>query len=261
MPIVLMLSLGFASWLSSAVAMAAAPSIPWTLIATHEHDRGAFTQGLVVDGPTVFESVGLYGRSGLVARDLVSGRVLAARPLPADQFGEGTTVVGSKIIMLTWQNKIGHVFDHRLKPLRSFSYEGEGWGLTHDGTRLIRSDGTARLRFHGLDDYRETGSVVVKDGNTPVRHLNELEYVDGLVFANVWQTDRVAIIDPVSGQVLAWLDLSALSEKVGLVAGRDTDDSVLNGIAVVGPHRLLVTGKFWPAMFEIEVDMRIIEKP
>lgn len=248
-----MLVIGFCAALFSAYANAA-PNIPWTLVSTRPHDRNAFTQGLVVDGTRLIEGVGLYGRSGIVIRDVSSLRVLAAVALPADHFGEGVAVIGERIIQLTWQNGVAHVFDSELQLQRQFRYAGEGWGLTFDGKRLIRSDGTARLRFHDPDGFRELGSVLVTDGETLVDQLNELEFVDGLVYANVWHRDEIAIIDPASGVVRGWLDLSVLSRKAGLVAGPRNPDGVLNGIAVIGPGRLLITGKLWPQMFEIEID-------
>jgi glutamine cyclotransferase len=244
-----------------AVALAApAPTLPWKLVATHPHDPNAFTQGLVVDGNHLIEGTGLYGRSGLVIRDLVSGRQLHRLSLPDDHFGEGVTVVDDRIVQLTWQNGIVHVFDRQLRPLTRVRLSGEGWGLTTDGKRLIRSDGSSRLRFHDAASFVETGTVSVTDDGRAIASLNELEYVGGHVYANVWQTDRIAIIDPASGAVRGWLDLAALSNRFMKRPGWNKSDAVLNGIAVLPNNgRLLVTGKFWPSMFEIEVDIRDLE--
>lgn len=244
------------------VALAApAPTLPWKLVGTRPHDSNAFTQGLVVDGSRLIEGTGLYGRSGLVIRDLNTGRVLYSAQLPADHFGEGVALVGSRIIQLTWQNGIAHVFDNQLRPLTRVRVSGEGWGLTYDGTRLIRSDGSARLRFHDAGTYAETGTVSVSDDGHPVTNLNELEFVDGDIYANVWQQDRIAIIDPATGSVRGWLDLSALSRHFDRLPAWNTADAVLNGIAALpGRDRLLVTGKLWPLMFEIEVDTRTLKR-
>lgn len=239
----------------SVVAASSAPTLSWKLIATRPHDAQAFTQGLVVDGKHLIEGTGLYGRSGIVIRDLASGSVLHSSQLPADQFGEGVAVVGNRIIQLTWQNGIAHVFDDQLHPLTRMRMKGEGWGLTYDGNRLIRSDGSARLRFHDPESFEEIGGVSVTDNGRAVDRLNELEFADGLVYANVWQENRIAIIDPATGDVRGWLDLGELSGRFTRLPGWNTADAVLNGIAVLpGRRRLLITGKLWPLMFEIEVD-------
>ena len=238
---------------------ASTPTLPWKLVATHPHDPSAFTQGLVVDGDQLIEGTGLYGQSQLTVVDFVSRKPLFSTRLPDDQFGEGVTVVGDRIIQLTWMNGVAHVFDRRLQPIARFRLSTQGWGLTSDGNRLIRSDGSSRLRFHDLQTYAETGSVEVTDGGLRIGNLNELEFIDGYVYANVWQTDRIAVIDADSGHVRAWLDLAGLSDRFAKPQNWSDSDSVLNGIASLpASGHLLVTGKLWPAMFELSVDRKAL---
>lgn len=224
----------------------------YTVVRSYPHDPQAFTQGLeYVDG-VLYESTGLNGRSGIRKVQLASGEVLQLQPLDARYFGEGITVWKNRIIQLTWQSGLGFVYDRQtFQQQRTFTYTGEGWGLTHDGTRLIMSDGSASgtLRFLDPETLKQTGTLVVRDGNTPVVHLNELEYVKGQIYANVWQTDRIAMIAPKTGRVTGWVDLR------GLLDPREAArDAVLNGIAydAVG-DRLFVTGKLWPRIFEIRL--------
>ena len=224
----------------------------YTVVRSYPHDRDAFTQGLeFVDG-LLYESTGLNGRSGIRKVKLESGEVLQVQPLDARHFGEGITVWKDRIIQLTWQSEVGFVYDRQtLKQQRTFPYTGEGWGLTHDGTRLIMSDGSATgtIRFFDPETLRQSGTLIVRDGSRPVAHLNELEYVKGQIYANVWQTERIAIIAPKTGRVTGWIDLH------GLLDPRDVaPDAVLNGIAYdAAGDRLLVTGKLWPRIFEIRL--------
>jgi len=233
---------------------AARPSTPiytCRIINAYPHDPQAFTQGLVFDDGILFESTGLLGRSSVRKVDLKTGAVLQIHRLPAQLFGEGITVFGERLIQLTWQAGVGLVYDKRsFRLLEEFRYQGEGWGLTHDGRRLIMSDGTATLRFLHPDTYGEIGRLTVFDGNGPVAGLNELEYVGGEVYANVWPTSRIVRIDPAIGRVLAWLDLETLSRRNAAF----NPDAVLNGIAY-DPRgdRLFVTGKLWPNLYEIKV--------
>lgn len=233
---------------------AARPSTPiytCSIINTYPHDPQAFTQGLVVDDGILYESTGLLGRSSVRKVDLKTGAVLQIHRLPGQLFGEGITIFGERLIQLTWQSAVGLIYDKRsFRLLEEFRYHGEGWGLTHDGTRLIMSDGTATLRFLHPDTYGEVGSLTVFDGNGPVPGLNELEYVRGEVYANVWPTSRIVRIDPATGRILAWLDLETLSRRNAAF----NPDAVLNGIAY-DPRgdRLFVTGKLWPNLYEIKV--------
>jgi glutaminyl-peptide cyclotransferase len=222
----------------------------YRVIDEYPHDPTAFTQGLVLDDGVLFESTGLHGQSSLRRVELETGIVLQRHDLAPEYFGEGITTFGDRIIQLTWRSRTGFVYDREsLAPQREFSYETEGWGLTDDGTRLIMSDGTASLHFLDPFTFSPLSSVPVTWRGAPVDRLNELEYIEGHVFANVWLTDRIAVIDPEDGSVVAWIDLSGLLPPEDR-AGAD----VLNGIAFdAQAGRLLVTGKLWPTLFEIEL--------
>jgi glutaminyl-peptide cyclotransferase len=218
------------------------------------HDRQAFTQGLIFKDGLLWESTGQYGASSLRKVELQTGRVLAKVELAGRYFGEGMTVLGGKVYVLTWQNGKGFVFGEAdMRPLGEFEYEGEGWGLTHDGSSLVMSDGTSRLRFLDPATLRVTRTLDVTDAGRPVQQLNELEYVRGEIFANVWQQDRVARIDPKTGRVAGWIDLAGLLPA----SDRDETTDVLNGIAYdERGDRLFVTGKLWPKLFEITLRPR-----
>jgi glutamine cyclotransferase len=227
-----------------------APVSGYRVVKVYPHDRRAFTQGLqFVDG-VLYEGTGQNGESGIRKVKLETGEVLQHQPLNAKYFGEGITVWRDTIVQLTWQSEIGFVYDKAsFKQIKSFPYAGEGWGITHDGTRLIMSDGSAVLRFLDPSTFKETGRVTVRDGGAPVKHLNELEFIKGEVWANVWQTARLARISPKTGDVTGWVDLAGLLEPREAVG---TD--VLNGIAYdAAGDRLFVTGKWWPKLFEIAV--------
>lgn len=231
-------------------AKAAAPVATYRVVKSYPHDRQAFTQGLQYVGGVLYEGTGQNGQSGIRKVKLETGDVLQQQPLDAKYFGEGITVWGDTLVQLTWQSEVGFVYDVKtFKQTRTFTYAGEGWGLTHDGKRLIMSDGTSALRFLDPASFKETGRIVVHDGATKVDRLNELEVVRGDVLANVWQTERIARISLKTGDVLGWVDLTGLLDARE-AAGAD----VLNGIAydAVG-DRLFVTGKWWPKVFEIKI--------
>nr|WP_189209992.1 MULTISPECIES: glutaminyl-peptide cyclotransferase [Actinokineospora] len=218
------------------------------VVAEIPHDPTAFTQGLeLVDG-VLYEGTGLVGRSELRATDPATGQVRARTALPGDLFGEGITVVGDRIWQLTWQHGVAIERDREsLAELRRVTYPGEGWGLCHDGERLVMSDGSATLTFRDPETFEPVGTVDVHHDGEPVLRLNELECVDGSVYANVWQTDRIVRIDPGTGAVTAVVDMSGLLSPDERAA---TD--VLNGIAhVPGTDEFLVTGKLWPSMFRV----------
>ena len=230
---------------------AAVPVYTYRVVASYPHDEFAFTQGLVFEDGILYEGTGLYGLSSLRRVELETGNISQIRWLPPEYFGEGITVWGDEIIQLTWQSNIGFVYDRDSQALlREFNYPTEGWGITHDGRRLIMSDGTSTLHFLDPETFQEVGRVQVTDDRGPVTRLNELEYVDGEVYANVWKTDRIARIDPETGRVTFWIDLTGLLSTAGETQWAD----VLNGIAYdVENDRLFVTGKLWPRLFEIEL--------
>jgi glutamine cyclotransferase len=205
----------------------------------------------VFDGGFLYESTGLEGQSTLRKTQLETGEVLQRHDLSPDVFGEGITIFGDRIIQLTWKTRLGYVYEKRtFRLLGEFTYPTEGWGITQDGKQLIMSDGTATLYFLNPDTFERTRQVEVHSDDGPVTQLNELEYVQGEIYANVWQTDRIARIAPDTGQVLGWIDLS------GLLSAEDrrTPVDVLNGIAYDAEHdRLFVTGKLWPKLFEIKL--------
>ena len=227
------------------------PVYGYEVVRTFPHDPTAFTQGLVIRDGVLLESTGRAPSSVRRVR-LEDGVVLQKHELAPEYFGEGLTEIDGRLITLTWNNGVGFVWNAAdLKPIARFNYAGEGWGLTHNGARLILSDGSAALRFLDPETFAETGRVAVTLNGRPVRQLNELEWIDGEVWANVWQTHYIVRIDPASGRVVGIIDLSGL-----LPAGtiKDPNDDVLNGIAWDDKHRrLFVTGKNWPSLFEIRL--------
>ena len=240
---------------AAGVSAAPAPVHGFRVVRSYPHDRQAFTQGLeFVDG-VLYESTGLNGKSGIRKVNLETGQVLQIQPLDAAYFGEGITVWKNRIVQLTWQSGLGFVYDRQtLQQQRTFRYTGEGWGLTHDGTRLIMSDGSDAgvLRLLDPETLKQVGTLMVKDAGRPVGRLNELEFVKGEIFANVWQSERIAVISPSTGRVTGWIDLHGLLDPRE-AAGID----VLNGIAYDPKgDRLFVTGKLWPCIFEIQVVRR-----
>ena len=223
----------------------------YRVINSFPHDPEAFTQGLVFDNGTLFEGTGFYGESTLRQVQLETGVVLRSLSLASQYFGEGITIYKDQVMQLTWRSNTGFLYDKdSFQLLQTFSYPTEGWGITHDGVRLIMSDGTSTLYFWDPVTFEEIGRIEVHDQDGPVTQLNELEYVRGEVFANVWHTDRIAIINPHTGRVTGWINLKGLldSEEGAGSAG------VLNGIAYdAESNRLFVTGKRWPKLFEIRL--------
>ncbi|MGC9514261.1 glutaminyl-peptide cyclotransferase [Methanocrinis sp.] len=225
----------------------------YRVVAAYPHDQGAFTQGLAYRDGLLYEGTGLYGRSTLRETRFETGEVTRSRSLPPRLFGEGIALWGDQIFQLTWRSGICLVWDlDDLKIAKTFVYPTEGWGITSDGRNLIMSDGSSELRFLDPETFRVTRTVEVLAEGQPLKRLNELEYVEGFVYANVWETDEIAIISPETGDVVGWIDLSGLlTEEV-----REGAD-VLNGIAYDPKNgRLLVTGKLWSKIFEIEVVAR-----
>lgn len=229
------------------------PPVPHTveIVASFPHDTGAFTQGLLYRDGFLYESTGLNGRSGVRKVELATGKVLRQRAIANEHFGEGLADVDDRLVMLTWQSGVGFVFDlDSFEPRREFRYPGEGWGLTRDGERLVMSDGTPVLRFLDPETLAETGRLTVTWEGQPLRGLNELEMVGDRLYANVWPTHSIVMIDLASGRVSGYADLSALVQRVQARAAVD----VLNGIAWdADGQRLFVTGKLWPELFEIRL--------
>lgn len=230
------------------------PVFTYEVINAWPHQRIAFTQGLVFLDGELLESTGLNGQSSLRRVDLHTGNVLQRVEVPAEYFAEGLAALDGKLFQLTWQNQKGFVYDlHSFRLEREFTYKGEGWGLTTDGHWLIMSDGTDQIRFLDPKTFEDNRKITVKARGRPVYRLNELEYVKGEIFANVWGTDYVVRIDPVTGQVVSMIDFT------GLLAEQDRDENtdVLNGIAYDPTgDRLFVTGKRWPKLFEVRLKLK-----
>lgn len=244
-----------ATFHTSVLAQAApAKTLQYSVFYTFAHDTKDFTQGLVIDDGRLFESTGGYGSSALYEKGLRSGKVVRSRKLAQNFFGEGLAALNGRLYQLSWQNGLGFIYDYALKPHGTFNYSTEGWGLTTDGTHLIMSDGTSTLSWLDASTQRVTKRIEVRDGFRPVTQLNELEYVDGFIYANVWMTDFIAQIDAESGQVIGWLDLSALKKGFAKPPGWNEREHVLNGIAYDRRSKhFFVTGKCWPVLFEISI--------
>ena len=227
------------------------PEYTYKVVNSFPHDASSFTQGLVYYGGFLYEGTGLTGRSSLRKERLETGEVLKQINLAPDVFGEGIAIFGEHVIQLTWQSHVVYVYRlSDFQMLRQFSYPGEGWGLTSNGRELFMSDGTPEIRALNPRTLEEKRRITVRDGDTPVDQINELEWIDGEIFANIWQTDRIARISPQTGKVTGWIDLTGLlSPLYHLEPG-----AVLNGIAYdAARKRLFVTGKLWPKVFEIRV--------
>jgi len=246
------------SW-CAAEPVAVAARFSYVIVNQYPHDASAFTQGLAWDRGNVYEGTGLYGRSSLRQVDLRSGTVQRMIRYGEHIFAEGVTVFADKIYQLTWKNNLVFAYDkENFSPLNTWPLSGEGWGLTHDDRNLIVSDGTATLFFLDPDTMSELRRITVHDRTGPVHNLNELEYVKGLVYANIWKSNRIVMIDPGSGRVAGWLDLSGLQDSLasaGLRNHNGEQPNVLNGIMYAPEEdRLFVTGKLWPVLFEIRVE-------
>lgn len=218
------------------------------IINKYPHDTGAFTEGLVYNNASLFESTGGYGTSYLRQIDIETGEVTQEYNLTSEFFGEGLTIVNDSLVQLTWLENIGFIYDmETFEVIDNFTYTTQGWGLTYDGDKLIMSDGSPTLTILDPVTYETVGQINVTDGNDPVYRINELEYINGDIYANIWQTQKIAIIKPQTGQVKGWIDLTGIYQPQG------TDD-VLNGIAYdQQTNRLFVTGKNWPNLYEIRI--------
>lgn len=233
---------------------AKAPLLRWQLVAEYPRDANGFTQGLLWHEGRLFESDGQYGASQVAEKNLETGKTLNATALPAHEFGEGLAAHDGSLWQLTWREGQLHRYDLKLRRLGGLRYGGEGWGITSDGQALIVSNGSAALRWLDPAGPSVLRSISVFDGNQPITRLNELEWVDGLLYANVWLTDRVAQINPENGQVTGWLDFAKLKARAGISREQEAEGAVLNGIAYRPETRtLLVTGKRWPKIFEVRL--------
>ena len=228
------------------------PTIAYDVVRSYPHDPDAFTQGLIFRDGHLFESTGLNGRSSLRKVRLETGEVIQNKRIDTRYFAEGLTDWGSRLVQLTYTTNVAFVYDLSTFALQdTFTYPGEGWGLTHDARRLIMSDGSSSLRFLDPETHRELGRLPVTADGRPLANLNELELVKGQVYANIWLTNRIALIDLTSGRVTGWLDLT------GLLPAGSAGHDVLNGIAWdAARDRLFVTGKLWPRLFEIKLRAR-----
>jgi glutamine cyclotransferase len=222
----------------------------YTVVNEFPHDTNAFTQGLVIDNGVLYEGTGLYDHSTLRRVDLETGEVLQEYSLSSEYFGEGITVFEDRIIQLTWLSHKGFVYDkNTFEPLQNFTYPTEGWGITHNGTHLIMSDGTANLYFLNPQTFERLGEISVIDNGTPITRLNELEYINGEIYANIWLRKQIAIINPQTGNVRAWIDLTGIANSQ-----TTNSNNVLNGIAYDSEaDRLFITGKMWSKLYEIQL--------
>lgn len=231
--------------------VAAAPVAGYKVVAKFPHSTESYTEGFFYLNGLFYEGTGMKGRSAVMAIEPATGKVVQKLDLPGQYFGEGIIDWGPNLYEWTWQSHVGFVYDRfSLRQVAQFTYDGEGWGMTRSAKEIITSDGSSTLRFRDAKTFKETRHIVVRDGAKEIAELNELEYVKGEIYANVWHEDRIARISPADGHVIGWIDLSGIlpdTEKVDA-------ESVLNGIAYDAQHdRLFVTGKQWPAIFEIKM--------
>jgi glutaminyl-peptide cyclotransferase len=233
------------------LAGAAAPVLGYKVAARLPHSTESYTEGFFYRDGMFYEGTGLAGHSKLLVTQPETGKVLQSLRLAPEYFGEGIVDWGPNLYEWTWQSHVGFIYDRfSLRKIREFTYTGEGWGMTRTPTEIVTSDGSSTLRFRDPETFKEVRHIVVRDGKQAVEQLNELEYIKGEIYANVWHSDRIARIAPLDGHVIAWINLAGLlpdDQKVNA-------ESVLNGIAYDAQHdRLFVTGKQWPAIFEIQV--------
>ena len=250
--VVAAVAVGLAAWAQLGVRRAPAVA-GFEVVAVYPHDANAFTQGLAIEAGQLYEGTGQYGASTVRRVDLASGRAEKQRALNPRYFGEGIAILDGLLYQLTWQNGVVVVYHlESFEVERTMSYDGEGWGLTHDGRELIMSDGSATIRFRDPKTFAVTREIEVRDHGVPVTKLNELEHIDGEIWANIWYDDRIVRISPADGAVQGYIDLNTLYP-----ASARGSEAVLNGIAYdAAAKRLFVTGKNWPQLYEIEVARR-----
>jgi glutamine cyclotransferase len=246
--------LALAACLLSVDCLAAAPTMGYTVVAKFPHSTESYTEGFLYLDGLFYEGTGIAGHSALLAIQPETGKPVQKRELAPQYFGEGIVDWGANIYQWTWKSNICFVYDRfSLRPIKQFSYTGEGWGMTRTAREIITSDGTATLRFRDPATFKETHHILVKDGTRVIDELNELEFIKGEIYANVWHSDVIAQIDPKNGHVIAWIDLSGLLPRDQMINA----ESVLNGIAYDAKQdRLFVTGKQWPTVFQIKVVRR-----
>ena len=223
----------------------------YKIINTYPHDREAFTEGLVFSDGILYEGTGLNGKSSIRKVELQTGKVMQIHNLPVEYFGEGITLYKDRLIELTWKSHTGFIYNKdSFELLQSLSYPTEGWGITFDSKRLIMSDGTSTLYFWDPDTLQTIGSIQVHDGNTLINNINELEYIDGKIYAIIWLTNNIAVINPDNGLVTGWIDLSGILPAQNYTS----PENILNGLAYDSTdNRIFITGKLWPYLFEIKI--------
>jgi glutamine cyclotransferase len=223
----------------------------YQIINTFHHDPNVFTEGFFINNGYLYESSGLYGKSKLLKRELSSGDIILEKSISEQYFAEGLTVIRDRLFMLTWQSNLGFILSSSdFELIENFPIDGEGWGLTFDGRYLILSNGSSYLNFLDPETFTKQFQIYVTDNNIPVALLNELEYINGKIYANIWESSRIAIIEPSNGNVISWIVLDGIEQ----VMDRSIPIDVLNGIAYdKDSNRLFVTGKYWPNIFEIKL--------
>ncbi len=229
--------------------LAQVPMLQYKVADIYPHSRNAFCQGLVFYKGYFYEGTGLYGKSSVRKVDVKTGKVIKIVKLPGNLFGEGITILDNKLFQLTWKSGIGFIRDiNNLETIGSFTYSGEGWGLTNDGNYLIMSDGTSRIKYMDSKSFKVVKTLDVYNNGKKLKLLNELEYINGKIFANVWYSDSIAVISPNTGNVDRWIDFSTLKKR------NDKKINVLNGIAYnFSNKKMFVTGKYWDKLFEISL--------
>lgn len=254
---ILVVTIAIATYACAPVSQAGVPEYTFEVVHSYPHDRTAFTEGLFYLDGFLYESTGIEGASSVRKVRLETGEVVQRHDLPSAYFGEGIIQWKDRLIQLTYKTEVGFVYNlSTFETERRFEYPGEGWAMTQDGKNIFMSDGTAQIRIWDPETLQELRRITVTDQGQPVPNVNELEWVKGQIYANIWETDRIARIDPATGRVVGWIDLAGLLNPNERIAGPEGTD-VLNGIAYDAKgNRLFVTGKRWPKLFEIRLVRR-----
>ena len=254
---ILVVTIAIATYACAPVSQAGVPEYTFEVVHSYPHDRTAFTEGLFYLDGFLYESTGIEGASSVRKVRLETGEVVQRHDLPSAYFGEGIIQWKDRLIQLTYKTEVGFVYNlSTFETERRFEYPGEGWAMTQDGKNIFMSDGTAQIRIWDPETLQELRRITVTDQGQPVPNVNELEWVKGEIYANIWETDRIARIDPATGRVVGWIDLAGLLNPNERIAGPEGTD-VLNGIAYdARGNRLFVTGKRWPKLFEIRLVRR-----